>query len=129
MLEELLSDLVNEEHIIMAINNGNAVAEVKISNLPIKVSEEWIRIGVEGSSHVHIRKKAIRYIQFLKEERSNGRMSFSIRLLDDNNERIASIYFTNMYDDSNNLRLDRAERYERIFNRYGAKQIIDLSNT
>ncbi|GIU71211.1 MAG: hypothetical protein KatS3mg003_1277 [Candidatus Nitrosocaldaceae archaeon] len=125
MLEELLRDLTNEEDIIAAISNGNAVAEVAISNLPIKVSEEWIRVGIEGESHIHIKKNAIRFVQFLREVKSNNRMSFSIRLLDANKERILAIYFVKMYD-GEQLKRERVERYEDIFKRYGSRDIIDL---
>ncbi len=126
MLEELLNDIVNEEHIIAAISNGNAISETLISNLPIKVSEEWIRIGVEGASHIHIKKNVIRFVKFVREERSNGRISFSIRLLDEQKERILAIYFTDMYED-NQLRRDRVAKYERIFNKYGSREIIEVN--
>lgn len=125
MLEELLRDIVNEEHIIVSISNGNAIAETLISNLPIRISEEWIRIGVEGESHIHLKKNAIKFVKFVKEERSNGRTSFSIRLLDERQERILAIYFTNMYEDEQ-LRSDRVARYNQIFNKYGSEEIIKV---
>ncbi len=125
MLEELLRDLINEEDIIAAISNGNAIAETLISNLPIRVSEEWIRIGVEGESHIHIKKNAIKFVKFVKEERSNGRTSFSIRLLDEQKERVLAIYFLKMYEDDQ-LRKDRVDKYEQIFNKYGSREIIPV---
>lgn len=125
MLEKLLKDLTNEEHIMVAISNGNAIAEVAISNLPMKVSEKWIRVGIEGESHIHIKRDSIKFVQFLKEEKSNGRTSFSVRLLDKDKERILVIYFINMYE-GDQLRRDRVERYESIFKKYGSRDIIEL---
>jgi len=127
MLEDLLRDIVKEENVLISLNTGGAIIEMRVSKeLPFRVSENWITIGDDhGPCHMHINKNEIKEVKFVKEDKET-RVSYSIRLLNAKGERILAAFFTKMYDDSGNPVQERINRYEQIFKKYGSREAIAL---
>ncbi len=127
MLIDLLKDIVNEENVLMSVNTGGAIIEMRVSkDLPFRVRENWITIGDDqGQCHMHINMKEINEVRFVKEEKQD-RTSYSIRLLNAKGERVLAAFFTKMQDDNGNAIKERVERYEQIFKKYGARETIRL---
>jgi len=127
MLEDLLRDILNEENVLMSVNTGGAIIEMRISkDLPFRVSENWITIGDDqGPCHMHVNKNEIKEVRFVKEDKET-RVSYSIRLLNAKGERMLAAFFTKMYDDGGNPVQERINRYEQIFKKYGSREVIAL---
>lgn len=128
MLEELLSDIIKQENVLMTVNAGGAVIEMRANpDLPFKVSNNWITIGDnDGPCHMHINKDEVREVRFVKEQKEN-RISYSIRLMNGKGERLLGIFFTKIQDENGNMIKERVEKYENIFKKYGSKEVIPLS--
>jgi len=127
MLEDLIRDILNEENMLLSVSTGGAVIEMRINNdLPFKVRENWMTIGDNnGPCHMHINKKEVKEVRFIKEEKQN-RISYSIRLMNTRGDRLIAAFFTKMYDDNGSPVKERIERYESIFKKYGSKEVIPL---
>jgi len=127
MLEDLLRDIIKEENVLMSVNTGAAIIEMRTSkDLPFRVRENWITIGDDqGPCHMHINKNKVNEIRFVKEDKQT-RTSYSIRLLNAKGERLIAAFFTKMQDDNGRPIKERVERYERIFRKYGSREIIEL---
>lgn len=127
MLVDLLRDIVKEDNIIVSVNTGGAIIEMRVSkDLPFRARENWITIGDDqGQCHMHINRNEINEVKFVKEEKQN-RTSYSIRLLNAKGERVLAAFFTKMQDDDGNPIRERVERYEQIFKKYGARETIRL---
>lgn len=121
MLFDILSDLLEIDDILLIIKNNAAVSEIRSNSLHIKQKEKWITLGDNyGPAHMHINSELIRIAEFIEEERPD-RTSFSIQFFDQNGERILGVFFTKMYDQSNNLNFERKKIYEELRNKYGLK--------
>lgn len=127
MLVDLLRDIVKEDNIIVSVNTGGAIIEMRVSkDLPFRARENWITIGDDQvQCHMHINRNEINEVKFVKEEKQN-RTSYSIRLLNAKGERVLAAFFTKMQDDDGNPIRERVERYEQIFKKYGARETIRL---
>ncbi|MFQ5969577.1 MAG: hypothetical protein ACE5J2_03660 [Nitrososphaerales archaeon] len=127
MLEDLLRDILNEDNVLMSVNTGGAIIEMRVrKGLQFRVKENWITIGDDqGPCHMHVNKNEIKEVRFVKEDKET-RVSYSIRLLNAKRERIVAAFFTKMYDDSGNPVHKRIQRYEQIFKKYGSRQVIPL---
>jgi len=127
VLEELLKDILNEDNVLMSVNTGGAIIEMRVSkDLPFGVRENWITIGDDqGPCHMHINKNEIKEVRFVKEDKET-RVSYSIRLLNAKGERVLAAFFTKMYDESGNPVQERINRYEQIFKKYGSREVIAL---
>jgi len=127
MLEDLLRDIIKEENVLMSVNTGAAIIEMRTSkDLPFRVRENWITIGDDqGPCHMHINKNKVNEIRFVKEYKQT-RTSYSVRLLNAKGERLIAAFFTKMQDDNGRPIKERVERYERIFRKYGSREIIEL---
>ncbi len=127
MLIDLLRDIVKEENVLMSVNTGGAIIEMRVSkDLPFRVRENWITIADDqGQCHMHINMKEINEAKFVKDEKRD-RTSYSIRFLNAKGERALAAFFTKMQDDNGNAIKERVERYERIFKKYGARETIRL---
>ena len=120
MLFEILSDLLKIDDILLIVKNTSATSEIKINSLSIKKREKWITIGTnDDPAHVHINFELIKKIEFIQEERTE-RTSFSVRFFDVNNERIFAAFFTKMYDEGKNLKLDRKKIFDGLCQKYGS---------
>ena len=129
MLEDLLRDIVMEENILMSVNTGGAVIEMRISkDLPFRVRENWITIGDDqGPCHMHINKNEVKEVRFVKENKQT-RISYSIRLLNAKGERVLAAFFTRMQDEDGKPIQERLDRYEQIFKKYGSRETIELQH-
>lgn len=127
MLEDLLRDIVKEENVLMSVNTGGAIIEMRVNkDLPFRVNENWITIGDDqGPCHMHINKKEVNEVRFVKEDKQTG-ISYSIRLLNAKGERVLAVFFTKMHDDNGNPIKERIDRYEQIFKKYGSREVIVL---
>ncbi len=127
MLEDLLRDIVKEENVLMSVNTGGAIIEMRVSkDLPFRVRENWITIGDDhGPCHMHINKKEVNEVRFVREDKQTG-ISYSIRLLNSKGERVLAAFFTKMQDDNGRPIKERVDKYEQIFEKYGSREVIPL---
>lgn len=128
MLKEILADLLDIDDILFVIKSEGAVSEIRSNSLSIRQKEQWITIGDnDGPCHMHIKSENIKKAQFVTEEKPE-RTSFSVRFFNDKNERVLGAFFTKMYDENKNLKLDRKKLYDDLFSKYGSKDTIEFSN-
>ncbi len=127
VLEELLKDILNEENVLMTVNTGGAIIEMRLNkDMPFRSSEGWFTIGDDrGPCHMHINRNEVDHIRFVREQKEN-RTSYSIRLMNAKGERLVAAFFTKMSDAGGNPVPERVERYEQIFRKYGAREVIPL---
>jgi putative heme iron utilization protein len=121
MLLELLSDLIKIDDILLIIKNNGATSEIRSDSLSIRQKEKWITIGEnDGPAHLHINSELIKSAEFVEEEKPE-RISFSVRFLDKNHDRILAIFFTKMYDDSKQLLPERQKIYDQLKQKFTSK--------
>ena len=126
MLKEILTDLLQIDDILFIIKNEGAVSEIRSNSLTIKQKEKWITIGDhDGPCHMHINAELIRKASFVTEEKPE-RTSFSLKFFNGNNERVIGAFFTKMYDENKNLKLDRKKLFDDLFIKYGSKETIEF---
>ena len=119
MLKEILSDILKVDDVLFVIKGGGAVSEIRSNSLSIRQKDQWITIGEnDGPCHMHINSDTIKKAQFITEEKPE-RTSFSVRFFDDKGERVLGAFFTKMYDENKNLKLDRKKLYDDLFSKYG----------
>ncbi len=119
MLKEILSDILEVDDVLFVIKGGGAVSEIRSNSLSIRQKDQWITIGEnDGPCHMHINSDTIKKAQFVTEEKPE-RTSFSVRFFDDKGERVLGAFFTKMYDENKNLKLDRKKLYDDLFLKYG----------
>ena len=119
MLKEILSDILEVYDVLFVIKGGGAVSEIRSNSLSIRQKDQWITIGEnDGPCHMHINSDTIKKAQFVTEEKPE-RTSFSVRFFDDKGERVLGAFFTKMYDENKNLKLDRKKLYDDLFSKYG----------
>lgn len=125
---EILADLLKIDDILFVIKGGGAVSEIRSNSLGIRQKDQWITIGEnDGPCHMHINSTAIKNAKFITEEKPE-RTSFSIRFFDDKDERVLGAFFTKMYDENKNLKLERKKLYDDLYSKYGSK-IIEFNQT
>ncbi|KAG2472932.1 MAG: hypothetical protein NPMRTH4_1690002 [Nitrosopumilales archaeon] len=128
MLKEILADLLKIDDILFVIKGGGAVSEIRSNSLGIRQKDQWITIGEnDGPCHMHINSTAIKNAKFITEEKPE-RTSFSVRFFDDKDERVLGAFFTKMYDENKNLKLERKKLYDDLYSKYGSK-IIEFNQT
>jgi len=121
MLLDILSDLLKIDDILLIIKNNVAVSEIKSNSLSIKQKEKWITLGDgNGPSHMHINAELISFAEFVEEEKPD-RTSFSVRFFDQKGERVLGAFFTKMYDQNNELILERKKTYDDLCQKYNSK--------
>jgi putative heme iron utilization protein len=129
MLKEILTDLLKINDILFVIKGGGAVSEIRSNSLGIRQKDQWITIGEnDGPCHMHINSEAIKNAKFITEEKPE-RTSFSVRFFNDKDERVLGAFFTKMYDENKNLKLERKKLYDDLFLKYGSKEIIEFNQT
>ncbi len=114
MLLELLSDLVKIEDVLFIIKNNGITGEIRSNSLGIRQKDKWITIGDnDGPAHMHINSELIKCAKFIQEQRPD-RISFSVRLFDQSDQRVLAAFFTKMYDDSKELIAERKDLFEQL---------------
>jgi len=128
MTEKLISDILSQDDIMFSINSGSGICEARIEqNLPFRIREQWATIGYEDRSwHIHLNLEEIAEARFVKETRTNGMISFSIRFFDSKGNLAMRANFVKMYDKQGNIIQDRVAKYVDIFKKYGEKEIVYL---
>ena len=121
MLKELLSDIISVEDVLLVVKSNGATSEMRSNSLNIRQKDQWITIGDnDGPCHMHINPYMIKHAEFMMEEKPD-RISFSVRFFDDNNERVLGCFFTKMYDENKNLKIERKKLYDGLLEKYGQK--------
>ena len=124
MLKDILSDIVSVNDVLMIVKSNGVTSEMRSNSLSIRQNDQWITIGDnDGPCHMHVNNDMIKKAEFVEEEKPD-RTSFSIRFFDKNDERVLACFFTKMYDENKNLKLDRKKFYDDLLEKYGQK--IDL---
>ena len=125
MLQDILSDLLKIEDILFVIKSEGAVSEIRSNSLGIRQKEKWITIGDnDGPCHMHINEETIKKAQFVTEEKPE-RTSFSVRFFNDKDERVIGAFFTKMYDENKNLKLERKKLYDDLLQKYNFEIIFN----
>ena len=120
-LKELLSDIISVENVLLIVKSNAATSEIRSNSLSIKQNEKWITIGDnDGPCHMHVNSELVKRAKFIEEEKIE-RTSFSVRFFDTSNERVLACFFTKMYDENKNLKLERKKLYDELLEKYGQK--------
>ena len=124
MLKDLLSDIVSVDDVLMVVKSNSVTSEMRSNSLNIRQNNQWITIGDnDGPCHMHVNNDMVKRVEFVEEEKPE-RISFSVRFFDKNDERVLACFFTKMYDENKNIKLDRKNLYDYLLEKYGQK--IDL---
>ena len=124
MLKDLLSDIVSVDDVLMVVKSNGFTSEMRSNSLNIRQNNQWITIGDnDGPCHMHVNNDMVKRVEFVEEEKPE-RISFSVRFFDKNDERVLACFFTKMYDENKNIKLDRKNLYDYLLEKYGQK--IDL---
>ena len=95
--------------------------------LPFRIREKWATIGDENRPwHIHLNMKEVVQARFVKEPRSDGRQSYSIRFFDSNGNLSMRANFTKMYDSNGNLVKEKAAKFDEIYTKYGSKESLSV---
>ena len=68
----------------------------------------------------------VKEARFVKEARSDGRESYSIRFFDSKGNLAMRANFIGMYDPDGNLIKDKIDRYDEIHRKFGGKDSLLL---
>ena len=121
MLKEFLSDIISVDDVLLVVKSNGATSEMRSNSLNIRQKDQWITIGDnDGPCHMHVNPYMIKHAEFVMEEKPE-RISFSVRFFDDNNERVLGCFFTKMYDENKNIKLERKKLYDNLLKKYGQK--------
>ena len=82
------------------------------------LSDRWIK-------KMALEKEMIK--PFVIEQKSD-KISYSVRLFNENNERILDCFITKMYDMNKNLISSRKKLYDNLFEKYGSRKILNFKN-
>ena len=121
MLKELLSDIISVDDVLLVVKSNGVTSEMRSNSLNIRQKDQWITIGDnDGPCHMHINPYMIKHAEFVMEKKPE-RISFSVRFFDDNNERVLGCFFTKMYDENKNIKIERKKLYDGLLEKYGQK--------
>jgi hypothetical protein len=70
--------------------------------------------------------KEVVQARFVKEPRSDGSQSYSIRFFDSYGNLSMRANFTKMYDSNGNLVKEKAAKFDEIYTKYGSKESLSL---
>ena len=126
---QLISDILSQQDILLSVNSGSSIAEARVEKaLPFRIREKWATIGDENRPwHIHLNMKEVVQARFVKEPRSDGRQSYSIRFFDSNGNIAMRANFVKMYDDHGNLLTAKSRRYDELFTKYGKREVISFT--
>jgi hypothetical protein len=81
---ELFTEILAQENILLSVNSGSGICEARIEKgLPFRIREKWATIGDENKPwHIHLNMEEVKEARFVREARSDGRQSYSIRFFD-----------------------------------------------
>jgi hypothetical protein len=118
------------DDVLLVVKSNGATSEMRSNSLNIRQKDQWITIGDnDGPCHMHINPYMIKHAEFVMEKKPE-RISFSVRFFDDNNERVLGCFFTKMYDENKNIKIERKKLYDGLLEKYGQKiEIKKLMNS
>jgi putative heme iron utilization protein len=128
---QLISDILSQEDIILSVNSGSgSISEARVEKgLPFRIKEKWATIGDDNRPwHIHLNMDEVVQARFVKEPRSDGRQSYSIRFFDSKGNLSMRANFTKMYDSNGNLVKEKVAKFDEMYSRYGSKELISLRN-
>ena len=129
LFNDLISDILDCDDVLLTINSGSGICEVRIEKgLPFKVKDKWATIGDENRPwHIHRNFEKVKEAKFIKEPRADGKNSYSVRLFDIEGNLSMRANFTKIYDNSGNIIKEKVEKYDDIFRKYGSNESITLA--
>jgi putative heme iron utilization protein len=130
IIKELVSDLLNIDDIMLSINSGSGICEVRTEKgLPVRIKDKWMTIGNEDKSwHIHLNLDNVISAKFVTEIRESGMNGYSVRFFDSKGNIAMRANFVKMYDNSGNLHPAKVSRYDKLFAKYGKKEVISFDN-
>jgi putative heme iron utilization protein len=125
---ELFSEILAQDNILLSVNSGNGICEARIEKgLPFRIRDMWATIGDESRPwHIHLNIEEVKEARFVKESRSDGRESYSIRFFDSKGDLAMRANFIDLYDSNGNLKKDRMDKYDEIHRKFGGKASLML---
>jgi putative heme iron utilization protein len=125
---DLFAEILSQENILLSVNSGSGICEARVEKgLPFRIREKWATIGDEsGPWHIHLNMEEISEARFVKEARSDGRQSYSIRFFDSKGKLAMRATFIGLYGSNGNLIKDKTDRYDEIHRRFGGKDSLLL---
>ena len=128
MLKNILNDLASIDDVLFIVKRNGVVSEIRSNSLKVHQKEKWITIGDNnGPCHMHINSELLKYAEFVLEQKSD-KISYSVRLFNENNERVLDCFITKMYDMNKNLISSRKKLYDNLFEKYGSRKILNFKN-
>jgi putative heme iron utilization protein len=126
---ELITDILAQENILLSVNSGSGICEARVEKgLPFRIREKWATIGDESKPwHIHLNMDEVREARFVKEARTDGKYSYSIRFFDSKGNLSMRANFIKMHDVNGNLIKDKIDRFEEIYKKYGSNDSLMLS--
>jgi putative heme iron utilization protein len=102
---QLITDILSQKDILLSVNSGSGICEAKVEEgLSFRIKEKWATIGDEDRPwHIHLNMDEVIEAKFVKEPRSDGKQSYSIRFFNSKGNLAMRANFTKMYDSSGNL--------------------------
>ena len=124
----LISDILSQQDILLSVNSGSGISEARVEKgLPFRIREKWATIGDEDRPwHIHLNMEEIVQARFVKEARSDGRQSYSIRFFDPKGNLSMRANFTKMYDSNGNLLKEKVAKFDEMYTKYGSKELLSL---
>lgn len=125
---ELFSEILAQENILLSVNSGSGICEARLEKgLPFRIREKWATIGDESRPwHIHLNMEELKEAKFVKESRSDGRKSYSIRFIDSKGNLAMRANFIGLYDSEGNLKKDKIDKYDEIHRKFGGKDFLLL---
>jgi putative heme iron utilization protein len=125
---DLFAEILSQENILLSVNSGNGICEARVEKgLPFRIREKWATIGDESRPwHIHLNMEEIKEARFVKESRSDGRQSYSIRFFDSRGNLAMRANFIGLYSSNGNLIKDKTDRYDEIYRKFGSKDLLLL---
>ena len=125
---QLISDILSQQDILLSVNSGSGISEARVEKgLPFRIREKWATIGDEDRPwHIHLNMEEIVQVRFVKEARSDGRQSYSIRFFDPKGNLSMRANFTKIYDSKGNLVKEKVAKFDEMYTKYGSKELLSL---
>ena len=126
---QLISDILSQQDILLSVNSGSgSIAETRVEKgLPFRIRDKWATIGDDNRPwHIHLNMDEVVQARFVKEPRSDGRQSYSIRFFDSKGNLSMRANFTKMYDSNGNLVKEKVAKFDEMYAKYGNKELLSL---
>jgi putative heme iron utilization protein len=125
---QLISDILSQQDILLSVNSGSGISEARVEKgLPFRIREKWATIGDEDRPwHIHLNMDEVVQARFVKEARSDGRQSYSIRFFDPKGNLSMRANFTKIYDSNGNLVKEKVAKFDEMYTKHGSKELLSL---